>query len=258
MPFFRIGAKLAYFAHVPKCGGTSVEDYLVERFGPLAMLDRRFQHRPPAARWSRTSPQHIDWESLQSILPLGFIDAVFTVVRHPIARAESAYHFQVGVEKSIPADTPFSDWLRAQIALLQADRFALDNHMRPQSDFVPEGAAVFPLEHGLDAIVPYLDALAGTAEGPRAIGHSNRRKPAGPRVAPPAWAKPSGADVALLREIFAADFARFGYRAESREPPGAKPALAASFLAARDRELARRARLSYQLARKLRRWLGRP
>ena len=27
-----------FFAHVPKTGGSSVEDYLIRRFGPLASL----------------------------------------------------------------------------------------------------------------------------------------------------------------------------------------------------------------------------
>ena len=28
-----------FFAHVPKTGGSSVEDYLIRRFGPLSIID---------------------------------------------------------------------------------------------------------------------------------------------------------------------------------------------------------------------------
>jgi hypothetical protein len=39
----RTGRGLYYFAHVPKCAGTAVEDYLGRRFGGrnLALLDPR-------------------------------------------------------------------------------------------------------------------------------------------------------------------------------------------------------------------------
>lgn len=258
MPFFRTAGKIVYFAHVPKCGGTSVEDYLIERFGPLAMLDRRFQSHDPATRWSRTSPQHIDWQSLQTILPPDFIDAVFSVVRHPVARAESSFHFQLGVERAIPEGTTFGDWLRDQIAMLKADPFVMDSHMRPQSDFVPEGAAVFHMEHGLDALIPYLDGVVGNADGPRAIGHSNKRPGTANTSANPARATPSAGDIALLTDIYAKDFSRFGYKPGNRQPQAAKPPLPEGFLALRDRELARRASLPFQLQRKLQRWLNRP
>jgi hypothetical protein len=258
MPFFRTAGKIVYFAHVPKCGGTSVENYLTERFGPLAMLDRRFQSGDPAMRWSRTSPQHIDWRSLRTILPPDYIDAVFTMVRHPIARAESAYHFQIGVEKTVAPETPFSDWLADQVARLERDPFALDNHMRPQTDFVPEGAAVFHLEHGPDALIPYLDGLAGGADGPRAIGHSNKRASGAQKAAPPPHQIPGPADLAQLVEIYGADFERFGYTPEDRAPQAARPVLDEGFKLARDRERARRDGLAWKLRAKAQRWLDRP
>ena len=257
MPFFRTAGQIVYFAHVPKCAGTSVEDYLIARFGPLAMLDRRFLAAPPETRWSRTSPQHVDWQSLQTILPATMIDAVFTVVRHPVARAESAFHFQIGVERSIPPETRFSDWLREQIAMMRADPFVLDGHMRPQTDFVPEGAAVFHMEHGLDALIPWLDALAGNSDKPRAIGHSNQRKPAPDQDAAPPRVRPDAADITLIEEAYAADFARFGYVAGARAPQAAAPALPADFAAARDRDLARRNSLPAKLRAKAGRWLAR-
>ncbi len=258
MPFVKTGGKILYYAHVPKCGGTSVEDYLSERFGTIAMLDRHFNSREPGTRWTKTSPQHVDAESLEHILPLAFMDAVFTVVRHPVARAESAFHFQVNVEKSIPPDTGFSNWLQGQIDMQAADRFVLDNHMRPQSDFVPEGAAVFHLENGLDALIPWLDDFAGNAEGPRSIGHSNKRKSGGEKSASPPRAKPSDADMAVLREFYAADFERFGYTPETRKPKEARPVLSEEFIRLRDRDLARRSSTAFKLQRKFQRWLNRP
>lgn len=259
MPFFRTAGKIVYFAHVPKCAGTSVEDYLIERFGALAMLDRRFLSKEAATRWSRTSPQHIDWQSLQAILPATMIDAVFTVVRHPVARAESAFHFQIGVERSIPPETRFSDWLREQISMMRADPFVLDGHMRPQTDFVPEGAAIFHMEHGLDALIHWLDAVTGNADGPRSIGHSNKRTSSpGKASGTQAPARSSPEDIALLEEAYAADFTRFGYSAGDRAPRALPPALPEAFTAARDRDLARRNSLPVKLRTRASRWLTRP
>ena len=50
MPIFRHDGALYFFAHVPKCGGQSVEDYLSRRFGPLAFLNNDYYARPIAWR----------------------------------------------------------------------------------------------------------------------------------------------------------------------------------------------------------------
>ena len=116
MPLVRCNAKLLYFAHIPKCGGSSVEDYLRDRFKAVGFYDPNMHQTPPARRWSRTSPQHVDWTSLQRLLPAELLDEVFAVVRHPVSRIVSGYHFQVEVEKAVAPDTSFSDWLAARHA----------------------------------------------------------------------------------------------------------------------------------------------
>ena len=255
MPIFRYGGGVAYFAHIPKCGGSSVEDYIVERFGGIWLHDNTFSAREPARRWSRTSAQHIDWASLQQMLPVADFDAVFAVVRHPAARLASDFHFQIDVEKSTPAGTPFSAWLREQAAAFASDRFILDNHFRPQADFIPEDCKIFHLEHGLDAIVPYLDALAGNQDGPRFIGHANRRG-SNTRVARVEAVMPDAADLALIREIHAADFDRFGYVPGRKKPDAPEPALDGAFLDASRHARARASRPASRLARRVRRKLG--
>lgn len=252
MPFFRAGERVVYFVHVPKCGGTSVEEYLQSRFGPVAFLNNRFMDLPEAARWSRTSPQHIDRETLAQLFPDGFFDAAFAVVRHPVARILSTYHFQVAVEKRVPPGLAFADWLRQQVAARERDPFLIDNHFRPQMDFLPEGCAIFHLEHGLDALVPFLDALAGSEDGARFIGHVNRREAGRSREA-----VPRAEDLALIAEIYAADFAGLGYLPDQKLPARPKPVLAADFLARNARARARAARPLNRLAARIRRGIRR-
>lgn len=238
MPIFKTGPKLIYYAHVPKCGGSSVAWYLRKRFGEVAFSDSRFTAHPPAGVWSRSSPQHIDALSLSRLFPPGFFDASFTIVRHPVARLVSAYHFQVEVEKSISVAVEFSDWLGDLAELREENPFLYDNHVRPMSEIVPEGAQVFHMEHGLDALIPWCDAVTGTADGPRAIPRINEKGAyaggAAPRVTPTA------SDIARITDLYAVDFERFQYDPEDQRGCGAPaPVLDAAFIAARDAELQR-------------------
>lgn len=254
MPIFRSGTKIVYFAHIPKCGGSSIEDYIVARFGSVGFLDNGFTRLAKEDRWSRTSPQHIDWAALQRLVPTQIFSAVFTAVRHPVDRVVSAYHFQVDIEKSISPLVTFADWLRDQAAAFETDRFIIDNHFRPQVEFIPDDCDVFHLEHGLDAIVPYFDALAGDQDGPRFIGHVNQRGSIkGTGVAEPIV--PTSSDLLLIEEIYAADFARFGYSIDRKQPDTPKPALAPTVLAASQAARAEAAKPHNRLIRRVRRKL---
>jgi Sulfotransferase family len=211
MPIIRIAEKLIYFAHVPKCAGTAVELYLKARFGPLALHDLRYTFHPPETRWTRSSPQHIDLVSLGRLIPPGFIDASFAVVRHPVDRLLSTYHFQSEVHDIIPPDQTLTGWLAALPALMAADPFYADNHCRPMGDLVPAGAVVFQLEAGLAPVVDWLDARAGNKDGARSIGLVNQRgRPQHPRSLTPRLV-PTPADVAAIEQLYADDMARFGY-----------------------------------------------
>lgn len=252
MPMFRAGPRLVYYAHVPKCGGSAVEEYLAERFGAIGLFDKKYLSIPEAERWSKTSPQHIDATSLSRLIPPEMFDAIFTIVRHPVARLVSAYHFQLELERTIPEDMSFTAWL-GEIETGN-DPFAYDNHMRPMAEIVPEGADVFYLEHGLDALVPWFDALTGNADGPRAIAHINKRGEyaggGGERV------RPGADDLATIARLYAEDFARFGYTPEDKAPKATPPVLSAEALAARDRDLAWRNSTLGRLSRKVRRKVG--
>ena len=252
MPFFKTAGKLVYYAHVPKCGGSSVGSYMQARFGDLAFNDTRYLSQPEPQRWTRTSPQHVDAQSLQRLIPFNFFDACFTIVRHPVARAVSTYHFQQEVEGKVAAGVGFSDWLASLPALLQQEPFAADNHIRPMAQIVPEGAAVFHLEHGLEPLVAWFDALTGQAEGPRVIEERNKRgdyvQTGGQK------AEPTAADLALIGRIYAADFTRFGYALGERKPKTAAPPASTAFTP--PRSPAKQGQLQQRIGRRLRRLLG--
>lgn len=256
MPFFRAGSKLVFYAHVPKCGGSAVADYVRDRFGHLGLHDNHYLRQPPDERWSRTSPQHVDVATLTRLVPLDMFDACFAVVRHPISRAISTYHFQLELEGSVPAGTTFGEWLR-QVEDQSGERYAYDNHVRPMADLVPLGATVFHLEHGLDGLVPWFDALAGQADGPREIGELNKR---GEHVkVQGARARPTDEDLARLARVYADDFERFGYRVGERQPLSLPPAVTRAFVDRHERAFHALhnpiARLRRRIRRKVSQWI---
>lgn len=239
MPIVRAGPKLVYFAHVPKCGGTSIETYLAARFGPVALLDTRHHAQTSDRRWSRTSPQHMSVEVQHRLFPRGFFDHSFAVVRHPVDRVVSAFHFQLEIEQMASARMGFSAWLDMLPEVMEDDPFVFDNHTRPMAELVPEDARIFHLEHGLDALVPWFDGLTGSKDGPRAVRPANERKGRGggrSKVAP------NPTDLEMIARIYADDFARFGYAPGQKAPLAPPPDLSSDFLRERDAELARAAR----------------
>ncbi len=235
MPIVRIGTRLVYFAHIPKCAGSSVENYLKSRFGTLALLDRRYLSVDSEARWSRTSPQHVDWASLMRMFPPDFFTDVFAVVRHPLDRAVSAYRFQAEIEGTVSAGMSFGDWLQAEFEARRRDPHRSDNHSRPQVDFIPpdqsQNCAIFHLEHGLDALIPYFDLLAGEVAGPRTMDHSNKAGQTASADGRTLGAiVPTAQERALVATLYAADFERFGYAPDYKAPLAPPPILNPEFL----------------------------
>lgn len=255
MPIIRTQSDLIFFAHVPKCAGSAIEEYLSARFDRIAFEDNAYMRQPVEQRWNKSSPQHIDLGSLNRLFPTGFFDHSFAVVRHPVARVISAFHFQLEVERSISETTSFVDWLRLVQDEAELNPFQYDNHVRPMTDLVPEGAQIFYLEHGLDAVIPWLDQITGNTDGPRAFTHKNKRG-AYTRNAQ-AQVAPGDEELALIEEIYGADFDRFGYRIGQKQPDAAKPALPESFVQARDAELAQREKLSNKVLHKASRLVAR-
>lgn len=208
MPFAKTRKGLLVFAHVPRCGGSSVENYLAGRFGKLAFLDRGHGSRDPATVWNRTSPQHMDRDTLDRLLPPKLRFACFAVVRHPATRLQSVYLHNRDITGGIAPDVPFEDWLAG---LAQAPAGYLDHHARAMDDLVPADATVFKLENGMGAVETWLDSLMGSV-AKRHIKHvhgrdqlhANRGRTAKPHAI-------SAEALEMIENIFATDYERFEY-----------------------------------------------
>ncbi|WP_282063806.1 sulfotransferase family 2 domain-containing protein [Roseobacter litoralis] len=200
MPIITAGEKKLYFAHVPKVGGTSVVDYLTRRFdGPLAMNGSGFYNSGSKADMI-IAPAHITARTAAVMLPHD-IDHSFTVVRDPLSRMLSQYRFQAGISRM--SQFGFSTWLRIVLQAARLDPRVYGNHIRPQSDIVPEQAVVFKLENRFTDMIVWLDEITGQPAPEVGVGHLLKREKAAVTVL--------RQDAEVIAAYYRADYERFGY-----------------------------------------------
>jgi hypothetical protein len=205
MPIIKTHSKLIYFAHVPKCGGASVDEYLIKRFGSqnIGFLDSRFSNADHVNGWNKTSPQHITYVHRQQIMPDAIFDHQFAVVRHPMNRVISMFKFN---GRRLRGQT-FTSWLLGLERLRKENPYYLDNHPRPSIEIVPPGAKVFKLEDGLDAILPWVDKILGSLDPNNLkIAHVNKSPQQAPDVVF------NDGDVEMVYELYKKDYRHFGYK----------------------------------------------
>ena len=204
MPVIKTNGKLLYFAHVPKCGGASVDEYLIARFGShnIGFLDSRFSSAAHKKSWNRTSPQHIAWTHRQKIMPDNIFDHQFALVRHPMNRIISMFKFN---HRRLRGEN-FHSWLLSIERLMKDDPYYLDNHARRAIEIVPPGAKIFKLEDGLGLIPEWLDRMVG-GKDPNGlkIGHTNKSPTNVNEISI------TDGDVSIVYDIYRKDYDHFGY-----------------------------------------------
>ncbi len=206
MPIFARDGRTVLFVHVPKTGGTSVERLFV-RSG-WEMTHRATARTDPATfHTMRCSPQHYHGAMLEQMFRVDRFDAVFLITRDPVPRFRSEYVMRNAKDPRTDAAS-VEQWAEAMLDRYAADPFVLDNHLRPQADYLVEGATVYRLEDGLEAMVADLNARHGLelrTKVPRSL-HSNKRAGISSSEV-----EVSPALTARLAELYRVDYERFGY-----------------------------------------------
>ena len=137
MPLFRIGGKSVLFIHIPKTGGTSVENLLSSQ-GPMSLhsLGQKANRvRMGAERQGRGIPlQHLHAAALTTLLQPQQVDYAFVIVRDPVDRLVSEYRHSRALGRP-ETRLGFSAWLRVSLAAVRLIPGFRNNHFRPQSDF---------------------------------------------------------------------------------------------------------------------------
>jgi len=150
MPVFKFNSNAVIFFHVPKCGGTSVEDFLSQR----STMDFFSKN----SRICGVPPQHLipkklfflyrDLEGLSS----------FAIVRHPLKRMMSEFRYRKNLKVSNINFIRFILFSRVK-SIYKPSIYS--NHIRSQLDFILPNTKIFKLEEGgvENAIKYALDAL---------------------------------------------------------------------------------------------------
>jgi len=207
MPVFTQGERNVLFIHVPKTGGSAVEKHFVAAGWTMSYHDGRMSRGYPN-HLRRCTPQHMHGALLKEIFRLRRFDAIFAVVRDPVARFRSEYVMRHKQELTTSADA-VEAWAEERFAKFSSNPYVHDNHIRPQVEFLVKGAHVYRLEDGLDTALADLNAQHGldlptevarvrTSERTRGISSRD--------------VEVSVSLEARLEEFYADDFRRFGYR----------------------------------------------
>ena len=202
MPVFVKDDRRVLFVHVPKTGGSAIEDAFRDDGWEVYFLDRRAR-RHPVSQLRTCSPQHMHADLLGQTLRLDRMDVSVMVVREPLARFRSEYLWRHRREPGLePADV--EAWGRRVLRRYDGDPFVLDNHVRPQVRFRVPGVRVHRYEDGLQAAVDDAAAVCGlpaprVAAAPEPSARSSRDVPL------------TAALEETLREFYREDFAELGY-----------------------------------------------
>lgn len=173
MPLIKTKNKLILYCHIPKCGGTTVTNYLKSSGFKVGLVNTSFKREN--VKWSKTSPQHIEMKSIQVLNLKDLIDESFAVVRHPVSRFVSAFHYNKKNGK-IPFWMNLNQFLKRLSNSDDSWHFKLDNHFRPMFEFVDKDTNIVKLENGEEAIVNLLNKLTGSSIGVEKMKHTNPKQ----------------------------------------------------------------------------------
>jgi len=204
MPVFFKGRRRILFIHVPKAGGTSIETFFEANGFKTSYLDRG-ESSESLNEVRRCSPQHMHAALLRALFNTAAFDYSFITVRHPVSRLLSKFVMETGETQSVAR---LEDWILRDFSRVFADPAFMDNHLRPQSDFLLPQAKVFKLEDGFGPdFVARLKAESGFDFPAPVIGremHARLGKPDFKLVQP--------AIRDLITTYYAQDFVTFGYQ----------------------------------------------
>lgn len=208
MPTLQFQGRSILYLHVPKTAGMSVEAWL----NSLAPLNFSLTYTGGWTETFRCTPQHFDANDIRRLFQDGFFAYAFLFVRNPYARIESEYRYlrSQGRVRMTAKDRgeppPFARWVVRELKAAEADPWTLDNHLRPQCDFVYPGAEWFKLEDGLAKGLSVVASRIG-APPPQTVPTLNRTDALEFETIWDAEAR----DRVALR--YARDFKEFGYSA---------------------------------------------
>lgn len=198
MPLFESrNGSFVLFIHIPKSAGT----YLVK------CISDRYLLFSPTKGHLPCSPQHFHKELLVQLGANSISSKSFTVVRSPLQRLISEYRYRVQSNALFRRFLPFDVFARVVIGCYKTNCYILDNHIRPQNEFLLDDTTVFKFEDGMEQVVDWLlnDADVRCKPFDDIVNSSEKRK-----------VMLSKYSYTLVRNFYQRDYDRFCY--DSEEP----------------------------------------
>jgi hypothetical protein len=195
--FYRDDVRVLY-VHVPKTGGTSLERFFRGNNFKMAYFDAGASIAQ--VRWC--SPQHMHAEMLKTIFKIEKFDFVFMTVRHPFSRLISEYKMRHAKK---PHRREVNAWITEFLDRYGNNHYILDNHIRPQVEFLVPHCDVHRMEDGYDAkFARTLSERLSLKLDCEEVGHFQRGTDTD--------VESLNKDVAArVRDFYREDFAAFGY-----------------------------------------------
>lgn len=206
MPLWFSSGKLILFGHAPKTGGSALIDYLNRRLGEPMLAYERSEAVKRGGTGFITNPAHFTKYDFANCIRMDQVDYSFAFVRDPMKRLMSEFRYQSGISRS--SRLSFSSWAHLMLESARREPRIYQNHLRPQVDFVPDGAEVFRLEDGFDPLIRKLDQVFGALGPEEGVPRLNVSRSAPITV--------SRQDAELIESFYDADYERFGYPRPSR------------------------------------------
>jgi hypothetical protein len=128
MPLITLNSKSIFFIHIPKTGGSSLYSNLKDAGAKISFI----RHKSI----EKINRQHYHIELLEKHFPSFKKYKCFTIIRDPSSRLLSEYVWRT-------KDTEFKTLDKWFSTNLGKPYHCLDNHLRPQSDFVCDNVKTF-------------------------------------------------------------------------------------------------------------------
>lgn len=219
MPIFRLpNKKVVLFIHIPKSGGTSVE----QQFRRTGCEEFLFNSK--ADPYFKCSSQHFHRDPLEQLLDLQKIDYIFTVVRNPVSRMISEYKFRINQKSTSQGIDQWYSEIQKQYKL---NHFINDNHIRPSNEFIINRCRIFKLEDGLEKLFQNLSKKLSferlgkirTQHAMTSIQIMEKEKTKNPQLDISKRVQLAQPSISTIRKIitdYSTDFDLFGYKKQAK------------------------------------------
>ena len=136
MTIFKVNSDFIYFSHIPKCAGSSIEDYF-STFPECSILflDRDF-YNSSLRNWTKSSPQHIPGNVIERLFDNSFFTDYFAIIREPVDRFKSSFNFQKYWLKNIEEEIDPNFFISEILPNNYQKQGWCDNHFQTQISFL--------------------------------------------------------------------------------------------------------------------------